>query len=323
MTRRATAVFCACVLATGLCAPIRPAAAAAGCAGSPLAGRPRSLEPHFPESRFAEPHFPERRVAEPRSPEPRSPAPGDVATVGAELARRLRGVTPPARLRVPTWVHVITDGVSRAPNSAVRAQLATLNAAYGGRFGGVDTGVRFRLDGISVTRNARWFTDPITHEHAMKSALRRGGAETLNLYLAQLGDLVLGFAAYPYWYEDEPALDGVVVDWRGLPGGSQPGYDRGFTGVHEIGHWLGLFHTFENGCQEPGDGIPDTPPQVRPTNGCPATQDSCPQPGQDGVHNFMDYARDRCMREFTPGQAERMRQMWAAYRGRAATKISR
>jgi hypothetical protein len=315
MARRATAVLFACVLATGLLTPIRPAAAAAGCAASQLTGRPPS-----PEHR---PRFSERRAPEPRSPEPRSPAPGDVAAVGAELARRLRGVTPPARLKVPTWVHVITDGVSRAPDSAVRAQLGTLNAAYGGRLGGVDTGVRFRLKGISVTRNARWFTDPITHERAMKSALRRGGPETLNLYLAQLGDLVLGFAAYPYWYDGEPALDGVVVDWRGLPGGSLPGYDRGFTVVHEIGHWLGLFHPFENGCEEPGDGIPDTPPQVRPANGCPAAQDSCPKPGHDGVHNFMDYAQDRCMREFTPGQAERMRHMWAAYRVRGATKLSR
>ncbi|WP_336208345.1 zinc metalloprotease [Nonomuraea sp. LPB2021202275-12-8] len=299
MTRRATAAFLACVLATGLTAPIRPAAAA-GCAERLPAARPRS-------------------------PEPRAPEPGDVAAVTVELARRLRGVTPPARFTVPTWVHVITDGVSRASGEAIRAQIAALNAAYGGRLGGAGTGVSFRLDGISVTRNAAWFTAPIAHERAMKTALHKGGSETLNLYLAELGDLVLGFSAYPYWYADAPALDGVVVDWRALPGGSMPGYDRGYTGVHEIGHWLGLFHTFEGGCVDPGDGIPDTPPQVRPTEGCPESKDSCPRPGRDSVHNFMDYAQDRCMREFTPGQARRMRQMWTAYRkppGKRATKLS-
>jgi hypothetical protein len=287
MTRRATAVLYACVLAAGLMPPVPPAVASS-CL----------------------------RAAHPRSPEPRSPQPGDVAAVTAELGRRLRGVRPPARLTVPTWVHVLTDGVNRASDEAVRAQIATLNDAYGGRLGGVDTGIAFRLEGIAVTRNAAWFSAPITHERAMKSTLRKGGAETLNLYLAEPGSLVLGFSSYPYWYESSPLLDGVVVDWRGLPGGSLSGYDRGYTGVHEIGHWLGLFHTFENGCAGPGDGIADTPAQAGPTDGCPEGKDTCGQPGHDAVHNFMDYAQDLCMREFTAGQAQRMRHMWAAYRVR-------
>jgi len=282
MTRRAAATFLACVLVTGFAPPA-----------------------------VAVTH---RCAVRPWSPEPRAPAPGDVAAVTAELGRRLRGATPPARITVPTWVHVLTDGASRAADEAVRAQIDTLNAAYGGRLGGADTGVSFRLDGITVRRRSEWFNAPIAHERAMKAALRRGGADTLNLYVAELGDLVLGFAAYPYWQQDAPALDGVVIDWRGLPGGSMSGYDRGYTGVHEVGHWLGLFHTFENGCQEPGDGVPDTPPQARPTEGCPESRDTCALPGRDGVHNFMDYGQDRCMSEFTPGQAHRMRQMWAAYR---------
>ncbi|HEX4815925.1 MAG TPA: zinc metalloprotease [Nonomuraea sp.] len=288
MARRATAVSLACLLTLGSAPPL-PSAAAPGCVSAARHG----------------------------TPGPRSPKPGDVAQVMAELGRRLAGVTPPARITVPVRAHVLTQGARKVSDQQIRSQIAVLNSAYGGAFGGVDTGVRFRLDGIAVKDAPTWFADPIVHEHAMKAALHRGGATTLNLYVAQLSELMLGFASYPYWYAESPRLDGVVIDWRSLPGGAMSDYNRGFTGVHEIGHWLGLFHTFENGCAEPGDGIDDTPAEAGPTVACPEHKDTCTRPGHDPTRNFMDYAHDRCMAEFTAGQARRMREMWAAYRRRA------
>ncbi|WP_307845240.1 zinc metalloprotease [Planomonospora sp. ID67723] len=256
------------------------------------------------------------RAATPgRGPEPHAPGREQVAEMIADLdARRsaLRRNTP-VPLTVPTWVHVITDGLQGAPDSAVHAQMTVLNQAYGGRLGGVDTGIRFRLAGLTRTENPRWFHDPLSHEREMKQ-MRRGGAETLNLYIAQLGRLVLGYSTYPHWYDDEPRLDGVVVDWRSLPGGALRDFDLGYTGVHEIGHWLGLLHTFENGCRAPGDAIADTPPEAHPTVGCPAGKDTCPGNGPDPIHNFMDYSHDACMSEFTGGQALRMQESWVAYR---------
>jgi hypothetical protein len=237
-----------------------------------------------------------------------------VAKVMAELDKRLAGATPPAQFTVPTQVHVITRGERKVSDQAIKAQIDTLNSAYGGGFGGVDTGVRFKLDGISVKENGAWFADPVGSEKAMKDALHQGGAGTLNLYIAQLSEFMLGFASYPYWYAGAPELDGVVIDWRSLPGGAMTNYNRGFTGVHEIGHWLGLFHTFENGCEVPGDGIDDTPAEAKPTEACPTAKDTCALAGADPAHNFMDYAHDRCMSEFTRGQADRMHEMWAVYR---------
>ncbi|MFC5831892.1 zinc metalloprotease [Nonomuraea insulae] len=302
MARRATAVFLACLLAAGYSQPLLPGAAVAAACARPAS---RTLAP---------------RTLAPRTPGPRSPKPEDVGKILAELGERLAGVTPPSQITVPTRVHVISRGSGRqVSDQAIMAQIDTLNSAYGGRFGGVDTGVRFRLDGISVKENSSWFTDPVGHEKAIKNALHEGGPGTLNLYIAQLSELMLGFASYPYWYAGSPGLDGVVIDWRSLPGGAMINYNRGFTGVHEIGHWLGLFHTFENGCQSPGDGIADTPAEGGPTEACPQDKDSCPRhKGKDPAHNFMDYAHDRCMWEFTQGQADRMHEMWAAYRDTAA-----
>ncbi|WP_250563452.1 zinc metalloprotease [Sphaerisporangium fuscum] len=255
-----------------------------------------------------------------RGVEPYTPGAGEAARMLAEMRRRLRA-TPhapvPASVMVPLWVHVITDGRLGAPDSAVHAQVDTLNAAYGGRYGGVDTGVRFVLKGVTRTDNSEWFREPLGNEAAMKERLRKGGPETLNLYIAQFSQLVLGYATYPHWYQDHPSLDGVVIDWRSLPGGSLRDFSKGYTGVHEIGHWLGLLHTFENGCNPPGDSVDDTPPEAQPTQGCPPRKDTCPENGDDPVHNFMDYSHDRCMTEFTAGQAGRMREMWNAYRAPA------
>jgi hypothetical protein len=233
---------------------------------------------------------------------------------------------------IPVAFHVITkDGtIGNVSNSTIDAQIDALNEGYAG------TGFQFELDNVTRTAKASWFKSFYTQggepryfrgshkEIQMKRALHEGDSETLNVYTGALGKFLLGWAWYPSDFSGENALprfyDGVVIDYRSLPGVADWIYGEGDTLTHEVGHWLGLFHTFQGGCTEPGDWVDDTPSESAPDFYC-EEDDSCPDDGPGGlddgpdpIHNFMDYGPDACLTEFTDGQDVRMRQSWEAFR---------
>jgi hypothetical protein len=226
---------------------------------------------------------------------------------------------------VPVYWHIITTTKGTGDVSAlVPAQMKVLNDAYAG------SNFAFDLKGVQVIKNNAWYFSALgsPEEDQMKNTLRKGGPETLNIYTTN-GDVYLGWATPAFYYKFFPKYDGVVVWWATLPGtglaGADPDepdgiltYDQGDTGTHEVGHWLGLDHTFGpgNGCTQPGDKINDTPTEAFPQFYC-APRNSCTGanfPGDDPITNFMDYVDDVCMDNFTPEQEKRMRKDWHSFR---------
>ena len=201
-------------------------------------------------------------------------------------------------------------------DAQIQTQIAEMNLDFGGADGGYDTGYRFVLTSVDRTLNASWFTMAMgsNDEKRAKETLAVDPMHHLNLYTAKIA--ALGWSSFPWGVTEDNVYQGVVVHYGSLPGGNQTNYNLGRTATHETGHYFGLFHTFFTGCNEPNDYVSDTPEQAIATSGCPddIMVDSCPSPGPDPIHNYLDYSYDSCYQGFTAGQDERMDMMLITYR---------
>jgi pregnancy-associated plasma protein-A len=233
---------------------------------------------------------------------------------------------------VPVYFHVITDGLGTdTPQLSLEKQIDVMNLTFNGQSGSAPTPFSFTLAGTDRTDNHEWFQmkPGSTPEKEAKTTLHVGDQKTLNFYVVQTPE-GNSWATFPWKYRSSKLLDGIVVDRRALPGAISA-RNLGHTAIHETGHWLGLFHTFQgwspstdtsagtSGCAE-GDQVEDTPAEDSPSTDCAVVRDTCAAPGTDPVHNFMDYSLDACTNQFTSGQVVRMKEQWNLYR---ATKSSR
>ncbi len=239
-----------------------------------------------------------------------------------------------AQYCIPVVFHVIRadDGTTGdVSEERIRSQIAVLNEdflALSGSNGqnGINCQIRFVLarvdpsgnptNGITYTNNTQWFNDQGTYYETL--------AWDPNRYLNIYSNIPhRGLLGYVPWF---PAAadanvggkdDRVMLLWstigKNAPIG--PPFDLGRTGTHEVGHYLGLFHTFQNGCgaacDSTGDRICDTNPEEIRNTGC-SPRETCGNP--DPITNYMDYSDDACMEQFTPNQARRARCTLESYR---------
>ena len=221
---------------------------------------------------------------------------------------------------INVYFHVVIKGSTLAdgniPDSMITAQINVLNAAY------APWGWQFQLAMVTRTMNVSWYdgmTPNSQAEQQLKAALRQGSYDDLNVYTANIGGGLLGWATLPEVLRANNAGsvvqdDGIVLLDASLPGGTAAPYNLGDTATHEVGHWMGLYHTFQGRCHGKGDRVDDTAPEASAAFGCPVGRDTCKALGLDPITNFMDYTDDACMDTFTAGQDARMDAMFSTYR---------
>lgn len=244
---------------------------------------------------------------------------------------------PDSTLRIPVVVHVIMNSACSTGNitdAAVASQIAVLNEDYRALAGapgaaGVDTRIEFFLatedpdgaptTGITRSCNTTWLGD----RGQYWLSLAWDPTRYLNIYTNDAS----GARGYVPFLPADPAgavglpQDRVVINRLAFGrNGPFPPYHHGRTATHEVGHYLGLFHTYFEGCgvaQEPacyttGDRLCDTPPNATFHKGC-AIATACggvPAP----IDNYMELTDDLCMTGFTAEQAQRMRCTLGTYR---------
>ncbi|HET9950644.1 MAG TPA: M43 family zinc metalloprotease [Candidatus Eisenbacteria bacterium] len=229
--------------------------------------------------------------------------------------------------------HVIYSGsTGNVSDAQLDQQILVMNRNYAGKdysgntvSGAANTGYTFvkgTVDRIAATgkRKGWWTMTPgSSAERAAKTAYVKNPTTSLNFYTCKPGQNLLGWATFPWNLASNPTMDGVVIHYASLPGGTLSPYNLGGTASHEVGHWVGLYHTFQGGCDGgncsgAGDQVCDTPGEASATSGCPTSKDTCPEAGADPVHNYMDYSTDICYTNFTAGQDARADYMMSTYR---------
>ncbi|MFI4898697.1 MAG: M43 family zinc metalloprotease [Phycisphaerales bacterium JB059] len=239
-------------------------------------------------------------------------------------------------IRIPVVVHVIqnSSGTGFISESRVQSQIDVLNEdfqAIAGTNGanGTDTQFEFFLatedpdgnptNGITYSTNNSWFNDSGSYWNSLAWDTDR----YLNIYTNSASGALGYVPDLPQGGIAGSNADRVVVLYSSF-GRNAPltPFHLGRTTTHEVGHYLGLYHTFDNGCgtsscYTTGDRICDTNRENSPTFGCPGSRTSCGMAAP--LDNYMDYSDDICMEKFTPEQANRMRCTLEHYRPNLAS----
>ncbi len=279
---------------------------------------------------------PELKVAEQKANEM-------IRTSVQSLSKKANGI-----VYIPVVFHIIhNNGLENISQAQIMDQIRILNEDFRRKEGtagfsteGVasDMQIEFRLaqydpngnksDGIIRVQSTK--TD--NADDAAKALSYWNSAKYLNIWVVksinsgQVSGTILGYAQFPWTQSSKPTTDGVMIrsDQIGIIGTGQI-TQGGRTLTHEIGHWLGLYHTFQDGCEggtssncaSQGDQVCDTPPVAESSSGCAVGKNSCTNDVpdlNDMVRNYMDYSDGSCLNTYTAGQKARIYSMLPLYR---------
>ena len=143
---------------------------------------------------------------------------------------------------IPVYFHVVREEgelLEAVPNDKIIDSMDVLNDAY------LNTGFSFYLAGITRNDNTAWYEAEFNMagvEMEMKTALKQGGSNVLNVYASEAGGF-LGSATWPSHYALSPETmqyDGVTINDRTVPGGTMNRFNLGKTLVHEVGTLMRL-----------------------------------------------------------------------------------
>ncbi len=235
--------------------------------------------------------------------------------------------------RIPVVVHVIQNSSGSQgflSEACIQDQILTLNEdfnAIAGSLGapGYNCRIEFFLatedpggnptNGITYSQNTTWFNDSGTYYNSLAWDTKR----YMNVYTNTASGALGYVPALGCSNIDGQAQDRVVILYQAFGNCATIGsYNLGRTLTHEVGHYLGLEHTFQGGCAnasncyQNGDLICDTNPQQSPTSGC-SSSGSCGAQ-HNNQRNYMDYSVDSCLNKFTYEQHLRMRCILEHYR---------
>jgi Pregnancy-associated plasma protein-A/PKD domain len=245
-------------------------------------------------------------------------------------------------LTIPVVFFVIHDnqplGVgSNISDLQVDSQLSAMNSyfsSYGLKFCLATKVGPTLINGINHINNSTLTDHDINTEQSalVNTANLFSGNNYLRIWVVKsINGPTSGILGYSMFPNSSTIFDGIVMKYDALgdvsvyPNGVYiPSYDKGKALVHEVGHYLALYHTFEQSCAGmnsstcyvEGDRICDTPPVNAPNFTCTNGINTCSEVPDlpDSIHNFMDYGDDLCATEFTIGQKERMFNVLNIYR---------
>ena len=192
---------------------------------------------------------------------------------------------------IPVVVHVVhNNGPGNIPNAQVTDAIQHLNDAFAniGVYNpatGVDVEVQFCLaqrdpagnttNGITNTVSSLTSMNMNTQDLALKNLIRWNPLEYINIWV--VNDIQGGVAGYAYFPSSHGNNnDGIVLEANYM--GTNTNNTKVL--VHEMGHYLGLYHTFQSGCPNndclaDGDKVCDTPPDNTTAHiPCAATSNS-------------------------------------------------